>query len=159
MEMNYPVARLVVLEGDQTRTVLLTRALHDRAAGRSHLSLSSSQVSREHAVIHFDVEGYLIQDQGSRHGTLVNGIRTDFARLKAGDRIELGTSDVVLSSAKRRRRCRTRSLLAAFQEMPTASELEKLSLFLQAAQSFSNTRLLNDVLELDDRVHAATDGR
>ena len=96
MDMNHPIARLVVLEDDQARTVLIDPLPFTigRHADR-HLSFTSSHVSREHAVIHFDEEGYLIQDQGSRHGTLVNGIRTDMARLKPGDRIELGASSVV----------------------------------------------------------------
>ncbi len=147
MEMNYPVARLVVLEGNQRRTVTIDTVPFTigRQADRS-LSLSSSQVSREHAVIHSDVEGYLIQDQGSRHGTLVNGIRTDVARLKAGDRIELGTSDVVLVFGEAKKEVPPRSLLSRIPGDANASELEKLSLFLQAAQSFSNTRLLSDVL-------------
>jgi sigma-B regulation protein RsbU (phosphoserine phosphatase) len=145
MEMNHPLVRLVVLEGEQTRTVLIDTVPFTigRQADRN-LSLSSSQVSREHAVIHSDAEGYLIQDQGSRHGTLVNGIRTDIARLKSGDRIELGTSDVVLVFGVAQKEVPTRRFLSRIQG--DASELEKLSLFLQAAQSFSNTRLLNDIL-------------
>ena len=147
MDMNHPIARLVVLEDDQTRTVLIDPLPFTigRQADR-HLSFTSSHVSREHAVIHFDEEGYLIQDQGSRHGTLVNGIRTDIARLKPGDRIELGTSNIVLLFGDPKEQAHTRSLISRIPSDASGSELEKLSLFLQAAQSFSNTRLLNDVL-------------
>lgn len=147
MDTIQRVARLVVRDGDQTRTVpidLLPFTI-GRQADRS-LSLPNLQVSREHATIHSDGDGFVIQDQGSRHGTLVNGERTDRARLKAGDRIQLGTSGVTLLFLDSPDQASTGSLISRISGESSGSELEKLSLFLQAAQRFNNTRVLNDVL-------------
>jgi serine phosphatase RsbU (regulator of sigma subunit) len=146
MDTIQRLARLVVRDGDQTRTVPidLFPFTIGRQADRS-LSLPNLQVSRDHATIHSDGDGFLIQDQGSRHGTLVNGERTDKARLKSGDRIELGTSGVTLLFLDSPEQTSTATLMSRISA-ESASELEKLSLFLQAAQRFNNTRVLNDVL-------------
>jgi serine phosphatase RsbU (regulator of sigma subunit) len=140
-------ARLVVRDGEQTRTVPIDPLPFTigRQADRN-LSLPNSQVSREHAIIHGDADGYVIQDLGSRHGTLINGIRRDTARLQSGDRIQLGTSSVVLLFSDSHDQTSARALLSRISHDSDVSELEKLSLFLQAAQSFNNTRVLNDVL-------------
>ncbi len=147
MDMNQRIARLVVRDGDQTRTVPIDPLPFTigRQADRN-LSLPNSQVSREHAIIHADADGFVIQDLGSRHGTLVNGERTDLARLRSGDRIQLGTSSVVLLFVDSQDQTSARALMSRISGDAGGSELEKLSLFLQAAQSFNNTRVLNDVL-------------
>src|SRR5271170_472815 len=96
MNMNQHTARLVVHEGDQTRTVPIDPLPF--TIGRQpdrHLFLSNPQVSREHASIQRDAEGFLIKDLNSRYGTLVNGERKDQARLKAGDRIQLGSVELL----------------------------------------------------------------
>jgi sigma-B regulation protein RsbU (phosphoserine phosphatase) len=147
METLQSTARLVVRDGDHTRTVPIDPLPFTigRQADR-HLSLQNAQVSRQHAIIHRDAEGFLIQDMGSSHGTLVNGVRTDLARLKAGDRIQLGTSGTVLLFINAQEQTSTRALLSRLSGDAADSELEKLSLFLQAAQSFNNTRVLHDIL-------------
>jgi serine phosphatase RsbU (regulator of sigma subunit) len=144
--MNQQPARLVVREGEQTRTVPIDPLPFTigRLADRN-LSLQDTQVSREHAVIRADADGFLIQDLGSRRGTLVNGERKDMARLRSGDRIQLGTASIELhfmvDSPDQ-----TMFLMNRIPGEGGGSELEKLSLFLQAAQSFNTTRVLNDVL-------------
>ena len=52
-------------------------------------------VSRQHAGIRGDKDGYLISDLGSRNGTLVNGVAVgqEGQRLRNWDRIELGGMD------------------------------------------------------------------
>jgi len=147
MDTPQPTARLVVREGDQTRTVPIDPVPFTigRQADRN-LSLQNAHVSREHAIIHRDAEGYVVQDLGSSHGTLVNGVRVDRALLKPGDRIQLGQSGIVLLFVTAHDQTSARSLLSRFAGDAAGSELEKLSLFLQAAQSFNNTRVLNDVL-------------
>lgn len=147
MEKTYPKARLIVCEGTHTRTVPIDPLpftigrLEDR-----HLSLPNPQVSREHAVIHCDEEGFLLEDLGSSQGTLVNGVRAERTRLKPDDRIQLGKSGIVLLFKEEHDASSTRDLLNRFTGDAGGSELEKLSLFLQAAQSFNSTRVLHDVL-------------
>ena len=55
----------------------------------------SQAVSRRHAVILRDEEGYIIQDQGSKAGTFVNGVKLEtgkFYRLKNRYQISFGTA-------------------------------------------------------------------
>ncbi|HWW23014.1 MAG TPA: SpoIIE family protein phosphatase [Edaphobacter sp.] len=143
---KYP-AYLVIQDGDHSRSVPVEPLPFTigRQADRN-LCLSNSQVSRQHAVIREDAEGFFIEDQGSRHGTLINGIRKETSRLHSGDRIQVGTSGVVLLFHSNQEHPSTRLLLNRISGDSAGTELEKLSLFLQAAQSFNNTRVLNDVL-------------
>ncbi len=143
---KYP-AHLVIQDGDQSRSVPIEPLPFTigRQADRT-LCLSNSQVSRQHAVILEDAEGFFIEDQGSRHGTLINGVRKETSRLHSGDRIQVGTSGVVLLFHSTQEHPSTRLLLNRISGESSGTELEKLSLFLQAAQSFNNTRVLNDVL-------------
>ena len=148
MDTSSITARLVVHDGDKSRTVAIDPLPFTigRQADRN-LILSNAQISRQHAIIHHDEDGYFIQDLGSRHGILVNGTRRETTRLQDGDRIQLGASEVTLVFLLPQDHSSTRALLSRISSTPSGgTELEKLSLFLQAAQSFNSTRVLNDVL-------------
>ena len=54
------------------------------------LTLAEATISRLHAAIERDGEGFTLQDLGSTNGTRVNGRRETRARLRDGDEIELG---------------------------------------------------------------------
>jgi serine phosphatase RsbU (regulator of sigma subunit) len=141
--------RLVLRDPQGSRTVPLEPIPF--TIGRSvdrHLTLNNAQVSREHAVINRDDEGLFIQDLASRHGTLVNGVKIERTRLRSGDQIQLGTPSATLLflAGEAESDGTARSFLDRVSSHSTGSDLEKLSLFLQAAQSFSNTRVLKDVL-------------
>jgi phosphoserine phosphatase RsbU/P len=140
-------ARLIVREKDQTQTVAINSLPFTigRQADRN-LYLTNSQVSREHANIHEDTEGFFIQDLGSRQGTFINDIRKNTARLRSGDRIKLGPSGVTLLFVTSPIHTSTVALFHQMASGGSGSELQKLSLFLQAAQSFNNTSVLEDIL-------------
>ena len=140
-------ARLVVTTGDQKRVMLLDRVPFTlgRLAG-SDLQLEQQQVSREHAVIDHDGDHYFICDKGSRHGTFVNGMRTEKTGLRTGDQIQLGSTNVMLLFQAEAAETTARTLIAKVSGADGGSELEKLSLFLQAAKSLNSTRVLSDVL-------------
>jgi serine phosphatase RsbU (regulator of sigma subunit)/pSer/pThr/pTyr-binding forkhead associated (FHA) protein len=140
-------ARLIVSEGEQKRVVLLDRVPFTlgRLPG-SDLHLEQAQVSREHAVIDYDGDHYVITDRGSRHGTFVNGMRADKTTLRTGDQIQLGATAVMLLFQAEASQTTARSLIEKVTSAGVGSELEKLSLFLQAAQSLNGTRVLSDVL-------------
>ncbi len=104
------------------------------------------QVSRIHAVINEDAAGLYIEDQESRHGMLINGVRSIRSHLKAGDEIQLGTPSASLVFLDAPEDTTGRTLIRQLAGKSSGSDLEKLSLFLQAAQSFNNTRVLEDVL-------------
>jgi phosphoserine phosphatase RsbU/P len=143
-------ARLV-FESEGTRHVQLIRRspFTIGRGGDCSLVISHPQVSREHASIERDGSGYIIRDQGSKHGTFINGVRITRGLLHPGDSIRLGGKPDILvfedaeSSA-------TRTLLAQLSEGGTHfagdGDLEKLSLFLRAAQSLSTIDATNDVL-------------
>jgi len=59
--------------------------------GRSaDLMIAEPTISRAHAAIGWDAEGFFMQDLGSTNGSKVNGQRSPLARLKDGDDLQLG---------------------------------------------------------------------
>ena len=56
------------------------------------IALADTQVSRQHAEIRPDGDGYLIVDLGSTNGTRVNGTRVREQRLVDGDEIGVGNA-------------------------------------------------------------------
>jgi phosphoserine phosphatase RsbU/P len=147
METIKHPARLVIREKDQTRTVTIDSVPFTigRQADRN-LYLANTQVSRQHAIIHEDAEGFFIQDLSSRQGTFVNDTRKDTARLRSGDRIKLGPSGVTLLFLTSPDHTSTVALFHKMASEASNSELQTLSLFLQAAQSFNNSSVLEDIL-------------
>jgi phosphoserine phosphatase RsbU/P len=119
-----------------------------RGADRD-LSLPYPQVSREHACIELDADGYLLRDTGSRHGTFVNGKQISNTRLRSQDSINLGLSRGVLLFEDTEEST-VRTLIGRISQTGTSvesqSDLEKLSLFLKAAQSLNTYGAINDVL-------------
>jgi len=58
------------------------------------ICLGDANASREHAAIEREGAGWAVVDLGSTNGTLVNGERVDRARLRDGDIITIGTSEL-----------------------------------------------------------------
>jgi len=54
------------------------------------LTVAEPTISRQHAAIEWDGEGFTLRDLGSTNGSRVNGRRETRARLSDGDEIELG---------------------------------------------------------------------
>ena len=54
------------------------------------LVLAEPTISRSHAAIGFDAQGFFVQDLGSTNGTLVNGGKAERTVLKDGDVIQMG---------------------------------------------------------------------
>ncbi len=52
--------------------------------------LAEATISRAHAAIGCDAEGFFVQDLGSTNGTLVNGAKTERQPLKNGDEVRMG---------------------------------------------------------------------
>jgi phosphoserine phosphatase RsbU/P len=119
-----------------------------RGADRD-LSLPYPQVSREHACIERDDDGYLLRDTGSRHGTFVNGVQISNTRLRSKDSISLGLSHGVLlfeDTEESTVRTLIEQISQTGSNLESQSDLEKLSLFLKAAQSLNTYGAINDVL-------------
>ena len=150
--------RLLLTDADGTRThPLLHFPFSIGRSGESDLCMTHAQVSRHHASIESEPDGLYLRDLGSRHGTLRNGDRLERARLRSGDRITLGQSGITLlffdgpamediTAHRPETVTGARDLLERASSQVSGSDLEKLSLFLEAAQRFNGTQVLDDVL-------------
>jgi serine phosphatase RsbU (regulator of sigma subunit)/pSer/pThr/pTyr-binding forkhead associated (FHA) protein len=145
-----PTARLIFNAGGTRRVVPIDTIPFTIGRGADcSLLILHAQVSREHACIERDGSGYLIHDRSSRHGTFVNEVRVKSRYLKAGDSIRIGGGRDILVFEDGEQNV-TRTLLAQLSQTGARSagnsDLEKLSLFLQAARSLSTLDGSNDVL-------------
>jgi hypothetical protein len=71
--------------------------------GRSReadLRVSDVNVSRKHAELRREGNVYSIVDLGSTNGTIVNGKRVDRQKLRDGDRITLGSTEIVFTRSR-----------------------------------------------------------
>ena len=89
-----PKARITV--GDRTHELDSNRAVIGRSR-ECDIQISDPNASRRHAEIRRDGGAFFLVDLGSTNGTDVNGRRTQRAKLAEGDRITIGTTDLVFS--------------------------------------------------------------
>jgi len=88
---------VVALTVDGTRhEVKQQRALLGRSR-ECDIQLSDANVSRRHAELRQEGASYWIIDLGSTNGIEVNGKRVKRAKLRDGDKVRLGSTDVVFS--------------------------------------------------------------
>jgi pSer/pThr/pTyr-binding forkhead associated (FHA) protein len=86
------VVSLAVLEGPSRGDLYLIedeRTVLGRGS-QSDLILPDDSISREHAVLEFAGDRYVLQDLESSNGTFVNEKRVKSAELEHGDRIRVG---------------------------------------------------------------------
>ncbi len=139
------------LSGD-TRTLPVTRCPF--TIGRrpeKDLVIGDPRVSRDHAQIELVGDEYYIVDLQSRHGTFLNGEKTERAKLKKNDRLEFGARDgavVVFDPVESGKPEGSGEWFAQVVELETsgASDLEKLSLFLDAVRKLNATSVVEEVL-------------
>ena len=144
---------LVVVEGADRRTLLLDH--YPFSIGRKtdrDLVMADPRVSREHAQFIREADGAYVLDQGSRHGTFVNGVRVERQKLARNDRVEFGVqgSAYVLFSPDRSPSSAAQQFLSQFSTWKPASgagsDLEMLNVFLEAARKLNTSGVLDDVL-------------
>jgi sigma-B regulation protein RsbU (phosphoserine phosphatase) len=163
MSLDDPQPRLQITDAEGTNIHPLTRLPFTLGrSGGCDLCIANAQVSRQHAAIEQGADGLYLRDLGSRHGTLLNGRTVSSARLQSGDRITLGNGTATLvfldgptpsltpsgarSLSSDSIGDTARDLLTRVSSQSMGSDLEKLSLFLEAAQRFSGTQVLEEVL-------------
>ncbi len=94
-----PGATVIILSGFyEGLEVALERDRMVIGRGRkADLSLAEATISRAHAVVGFDADGFYIEDLSSTNGTLVNGMPVDRQHLKNEDEIQLGRLRIGIS--------------------------------------------------------------
>jgi FHA domain-containing protein len=80
--------------GGRTHAVTSTHVVIGRSRD-CDLRIADLNASRRHAELQKDGDGYWIVDLGSMNGTLLNGRRVERERLDDGDRITLGSTEIV----------------------------------------------------------------
>jgi pSer/pThr/pTyr-binding forkhead associated (FHA) protein len=93
-------ATLLVIQGVDlgTRFKLGTEPAGVGRGVRNEIRILDTEASRQHAVISYKNGGYVIADQNSSNGTLVNGTQIQLAKLSNGDHIQIGRSLLLFSS-------------------------------------------------------------
>lgn len=88
-----PGSSMEVVEGDDKGRIYMLSATDGFVIGRgstADLRLRDSKVSRAHCAVTLLGEHYIVQDNGSSNGTVVNGEKINKTVLRDGDYIRLG---------------------------------------------------------------------
>jgi serine phosphatase RsbU (regulator of sigma subunit) len=146
----FPV--LIFVQGNEQRTINLDHSPF--TVGRKvdkDLVIADPRVSRDHAVIVSENGQFTVDDQGSKHGTFVNGERVQRKVLERNDRLEFGVREVayVIFNPRHSSSNSAREFLSQISGMHISDEttdLEKLVLFLEAARKLNTIGVLDEIL-------------
>jgi len=146
----FPVAIFVQGGDEQTLSLNHTPYTIGRKVDRD-LVIPDPRVSREHASIISENGEFFVVDQGSKHGTFVNGERVERRKLNRNDKMEFGARDVAYlifhpmhTSSNTAREFL--SQISGIQIAPEASDIEKLTLFMDAARRLNTIGVLDEIL-------------
>jgi serine phosphatase RsbU (regulator of sigma subunit) len=144
--------------GDERRTLTLDRTPFSigRKADKD-LCIPDPRISREHAAIVSEGEGFFIEDRGSTIGTYINGERITRRKLNPNDRVDFGENGVAWlifapqpAAAAPRPAERPQDLLNSLSGISTitggAGDLERLALCLEAARKLNTSGVREDIL-------------
>ena len=143
---------LIYVQGNEQRSIVMNRTPF--SVGRKvdkDLVIPDPRVSRDHALIVAENGGFYVVDQGSKHGTYVNGERVQRQKLQRNDRVEFGVRDVayVIFSPQHATSNTAREFLSqisGIQISTDTTDLEKLTLFLEAARKLNTIGVLDEIL-------------
>lgn len=143
---------MIYVQGNDQQTLALNHTPY--TVGRKvdrDLVIPDPRVSREHAFIVAENGEFFVVDQGSKHGTFVNGEKVDRRKLERNDRLEFGARDTAYlifhplhptSNTARE----FLSQISGIQISQEASDLEKMTLFLEAARKLNTIGVLDEIL-------------
>jgi len=146
----FPIA--IFVQGSEQQTVSLNHTPY--TVGRKvdrDLVIADPRVSREHASIVAENGEFFVVDHSSKHGTFVNGEKVDRHKLQRNDRLEFGARDIAylifhpLHTTSNTAR-EFLSQISGIQIAPEASDLEKLTLFMEAARKLNTIGVLDEIL-------------
>jgi phosphoserine phosphatase RsbU/P len=143
---------LVLVQGNEQRNIVLNHSPF--SVGRKvdkDLVIADPRVSRDHALIMLEDDGFFVVDQGSKHGTFVNGERIQRQKLERNDRLEFGARDATYAifnpaHATSNTARDFLSQISGIQISQEANDLEKLTLFLEAARKLNTAGVLDEIL-------------
>ncbi len=143
---------IIVVAGGEQRHISLDHSPF--TIGRKtdkNLVIADPRVSRDHAEIVSENGDFFLVDAGSRHGTYVNGEKITRQRLVADDRVEFGArgGPYLIFSPSSSHTSTAREFLSQISgiAVPGAtSDLEKLTLFLEAARKLNTTGVVDEIL-------------
>jgi sigma-B regulation protein RsbU (phosphoserine phosphatase) len=146
----YPA--LVFVQGSEQKNIVLNRIPF--TVGRKvdkDLVIADPRVSRDHAQILQEGLDFFLVDLGSKHGTYINGERIQRQKLERGDRLEFGARDsaYVLFNPAHATSNTAREFLSqisGIQIKQETTDLEKLTLFLEAARKLNTAGVLDEIL-------------
>jgi len=143
---------LVFVEGNEQRNINLDHSPF--SVGRKidkDLVITDPRVSRDHALIVSENGQFCVIDQSSKHGTFVNGEKIQRKTLERNDRLEFGVRDVayVIFHPHNASTNSARDFLSQISGIHISTEttdLEKLTLFLEAARKLNTIGVLDEIL-------------
>jgi sigma-B regulation protein RsbU (phosphoserine phosphatase) len=147
-----PFPELVFVNGSEQRVVSLDHLPF--SIGRrteKDLVVADARVSRDHAEILAEGSDYVLVDVGSKHGTFVNGEKIERRKLNHNDRVEFGGrgGPYFIFNPSSTQTSTAREFLDQISGMEVragASDLEKLTFFLEAARKLNTTGVLDEIL-------------
>jgi serine phosphatase RsbU (regulator of sigma subunit) len=146
----FPVLKFV--QGSEQKDLVMARTPF--TVGRKvdkDLVIADPRVSRDHAQISQEGQEFFLEDLGSKHGTFVNGERIQRQKLERGDRLEFGARDsayILFNPAQATSNTAREFLsqISGIQIKQEATDLEKLTLFLEAARKLNTAGVLDEIL-------------
>jgi len=143
---------LVYVQGNDQRSITLDHTPFT-VGGKvdKDLVVPDPRVSRDHALILSEDGEFYVVDQGSKHGTFVNGERVQRQKLQRNDRLEFGVRDVayIIFHPMHATSNTAREFLSQISGIHISTEttdLEKLTLFLEAARKLNTVGVLDEIL-------------
>jgi len=143
---------LVLVQGSDQRSLPLIHSPF--TVGRKvdkDLVIADPRVSRDHAQIVHEAGVYWIIDQGSKHGTFVNGEKIERHKLDRNDLLEFGArgGTYVIFNPLHAGSNTAREFLSQISGLNISTDttdLEKLTMFLEAARKLNTTGVLDEIL-------------
>jgi phosphoserine phosphatase RsbU/P len=143
---------LIFVQGTEQRTLYLDHTPF--TIGRKvekDLAIADPRVSRDHALIVSENGKFHVEDQGSKHGTFVNGERVQRKALERNDRLEFGARDTIYAVFHPQHVTTNTardfiSQISGIQISNEVTDLEKLTIFLEAARKLNTTGVLDEIL-------------
>jgi len=143
---------LIFVHGNEQRTLYLDHTPF--TIGRKmekDLAVPDPRVSRDHALIISENGKFFVEDQGSKHGTFVNGERVQRKELGRNDRLEFGARDTIYAVFHPQHVTTNTardfvSQISGIQISNETNDLEKLKIFLDAARKLNTAGVLDEIL-------------